>query len=101
MTPIDFHPEAAAEAREAAGRYENLRAGLGEDFRAELDAALARIQANPHLYAVEAGAVRMAPLHRFPYSVVYEQLSDRLWVAAVGHHSRRPGYWSYRRHDDP
>ena len=99
MIPIDFHPEAADEAREAAVRYENLRAGLGEDFRAALDATLARIRANPHLYAAEAGAVRMAPLHRFPYSVIYEELADRLWVAAVGHHSRRPGYWTHRRHD--
>ncbi len=55
MTPINFHPEAADESRAAAARYENLRAGLGEDFRAELAAALARIRENPHLYAAECG----------------------------------------------
>ncbi len=39
----------------------------------------------------------MAPLHRFPYSVIYEELADHIWVAAVGHHSRQPGYWACRR----
>ena len=52
---------------------------------------------NPHLYAAESGAIRIGPLHRFPYSVYYEELEDRIWVAAVGHHSRRPGYWARRK----
>ena len=59
--------------------------------------ALARIQQNPGMYGVESRAIRVCPLHRFPYAVYYEELSDRLWVAAVGHQSRRPGYWSRRR----
>ncbi len=89
MKPIDFHPNAAAEARDAADYYEGIRAGLGSDFRA----ALARIREN----AAESGSIRVCPLHGFPYSVFYEELADRIWVAAVGHDSRRPGYWSRRR----
>ena len=97
MKPIDFHADAAQEARDAAARYEGLRAGLGLDFRAELEAALVRIKQNPQLYAAESGSIRVCPLHRFPYSVFYQELADRIWVAAVGHHSRRPGYWRRRR----
>lgn len=97
MKPIDFHPDAAEEAREAVARYEGLRPGLGDDFRAELDAALGRIRQNPQMYAVESGSIRICPLHRFPYSIYYAELADRLWVAAVGHQSRRPGYWARRR----
>jgi ParE toxin of type II toxin-antitoxin system, parDE len=97
VKPIDFHPDAADEAREAADRYEAIQPGLGSDFRVELDAALARVRSNPQLYAAEVGAIRFAPLHRFPYSVIYEELADRIWVAAIGHHSRRPGYWARRR----
>jgi hypothetical protein len=96
---IDFHPAAREEARDAAARYEGLRAGLGRDFRADLRAALARIRKNPQLYSAEAGSIRLCPLHRFPYSVFYEELTDRIWVAAIGHHSRRPGYWARRRPD--
>jgi len=96
VNPIDFHPDAAQEANDAVDYYDGLRAGLGDDFRAELGAALARIRQNPHVYAAESGSIRIWPLNRFPYSVYYEILTDRIWVAAVGHHSRRPGYWSGR-----
>jgi plasmid stabilization system protein ParE len=97
LNPIEFHPDAAQEANDAVDYYDRLRSGLGDDFRAELDAALARIQQNPGLYRVESGAIRVCPLHRFPYSVYYEELPDRIWVAAVGHQSRCPGYWSHRK----
>jgi hypothetical protein len=92
-----FHPEAAHEARDGVDYYGALRAGLGIDFRNELDAALTRIRQNPLLYAAESGAIRVCPLHRFPFSVYYEELSDRICVAAVAHQSRRPGYWAHRR----
>lgn len=101
MKPIDFHPDAALEANDAVDYCDALRAGLGDDFRDELNAALARIQQNPSLYAVERGAVRVCPLHRFPYSVYYEELAGRIWVAAVGHQSRCPGYWSRRKPTRP
>jgi hypothetical protein len=97
VKPVDFHPDAADEARREAERYESIRPGLGADFRAELDAALARIRSNPHMYAAESGSIRVAPLHRFPHSVIYEELTDRIWVAAVAPHSRRPGYWARRQ----
>jgi len=97
MKPISFHPDAAQEARDAAAHYESIRLGFGVDFRADLSAALSRIRQNPQLYAVERNGKRVCPLHRFPYSVFYEELVDRIWVAAVGHNRRRPGYWSRRR----
>ena len=97
MTLIEFHPDAAQEANDAVDYYDRLRAGLGDDFRAALDAALSRMQQNPKMYGVELGTIRLIPLHRFPYSVYFEEFADRIWVAAVSHQSRRPGYWSSRR----
>jgi hypothetical protein len=47
MKPLDFHPDAADEARDVAAHYLEIRAELGVDFQRELDAALARIQDNP------------------------------------------------------
>jgi plasmid stabilization system protein ParE len=96
VKPVEFHPDAAQEANDAVDYYEALPAGLGDDFRAELDTALSRIQQNPQMYAAESGSIRVCPLHRFPYSIYYEELADRIWVAAVGHQSRRPGYWARR-----
>ncbi len=97
MKPAEFHPDAAEEAREAAAYYEDIRAGLGADFQAELNAALTRIRDNPLLYVAEEGTIRVCPLRRFPYLIFYEDLTDRVWIAAVGHHRRRPGYWARRR----
>jgi plasmid stabilization system protein ParE len=97
MKPVEFHPDAADDAREAATYYEGIRADLAADFQTELGAALGRIRDNPLLYAAESGTIRVCPVHRFPYSVFYEDLADRVWVAAVGHHRRRPGYWARRR----
>jgi hypothetical protein len=61
MKPVDFHPDAAEEAGETAAHYEGIRAWLGADFRAELDAALARIGNNPLIYAAESRAMRVCP----------------------------------------
>jgi hypothetical protein len=66
VKPVEFHPDAAREANDAVDYYEGLRAGLGDDFRVELDAALARIQQNPQLYAAESGSVRVCRCTDFP-----------------------------------
>jgi hypothetical protein len=79
MKPVDFHPDAAEEAREIAAYYEGIRAGLGADFRAELDAALARITNNPLIYAAESRAIRVCPLHNFP-----TRSSTRTWPTGSG-----------------
>ena len=35
-------------------------------------------------------------LKRFPFSIIYLEKADRVWIVAVAHPSRRPGYWGYR-----
>lgn len=97
MKPVIFHSDAAQEARDARSYYEALRVGLGGDFQTEVNAAMARIQKNPKLYEVVRRRVPGCRLHRFPYSLYYEEMDDQIWIAAVGHHSRRRKYWSGRR----
>ena len=99
MKPVEFHPAAQQEVEDAAARYEAQQAGLGRDFRAEFEAALGRIVQNPQLYGIELGEFRACPLRRFPYTIFYIDLEDRIWVGAVAHQSRRPGYWSRRQPD--
>jgi toxin ParE1/3/4 len=33
---------------------------------------------------------------RFPYQIVYRISGDSVWIVAVMHQSRRPGYWKKR-----
>ena len=67
------------------------------EFRLEFEAALGRLLANPQLYSIEVDEGRACPLHRFPYTVFYADLADRIWVAAVANQRRRPGYWMGRQ----
>ncbi|MGH7979137.1 MAG: hypothetical protein ACREE6_07155 [Limisphaerales bacterium] len=39
---------------------------------------------------------RRALAHKFPYSVVYLEEPDRVWIVAVMHAKQRPGYWRER-----
>jgi toxin ParE1/3/4 len=32
----------------------------------------------------------------FPYGVIYLELTDHLWIVAVMHLMRNPGYWKSR-----
>lgn len=92
-----MHTDAEAELREALRYYEAQRPGLGSEFRTEFEAAVQRVRENPESNAVEddSGA-RYCMLRRFPYNIVYVDLDDRIWVAAVAHQRRRPRYWARR-----
>jgi len=36
-------------------------------------------------------------LARFPFSVVYAIAGDLVYIVAIAHGSREPGYWKHRR----
>lgn len=97
MNPLEFHPEAEQEANDAVDYYTRLRSELGDRLRLELTTAVNRIRDNPLLYASESGSIRICMLYRFPYSIYYEILPTSIWIAAVAHQRRKPGYWMYRK----
>jgi plasmid stabilization system protein ParE len=99
MKPAEFHPLARREVEDAAAHYEGERPGLGREFREEFEAALTRVRENPSAYSPEQGEFRACPLRRFSYTIFYADLADHVWVAAVAHQSRRPGYWARRKPD--
>jgi mRNA-degrading endonuclease RelE of RelBE toxin-antitoxin system len=35
-------------------------------------------------------------VRRYPFRIIYLIQVDRIWIVAVAHLSRRPGYWSDR-----
>jgi toxin ParE1/3/4 len=97
MKPAFFHENAEAELRKALEDYELQRPGLDGEFRREIEAALKRVRENPLAYAAEDDdGVRYCPLRRFPYTLVYVDLDDFIWIAAVAHQHRRPRYWGFR-----
>jgi toxin ParE1/3/4 len=95
---VGLSAEALADAEQAADWYidhDAWDAAIG--FQDELARALARIGAEPGLGTPATGGVRMLPIHRFPYSLVYRVQGDDVRVIAVAGQRRRPGYWVGRR----
>jgi toxin ParE1/3/4 len=94
-------PEANAEAASAAAWYEDQRAGLGDDFLGEVQAAYERIQANPNLIPRMERyrgphLFRRCLLSRFPYHAVFACSDEELVVIAIAHNRRKPFYWLNR-----
>jgi plasmid stabilization system protein ParE len=85
---------AKADIRRAAKWYERQREGLGRDFVAEVDAALALIEANPEQYEIVHREIRHAILRRFPYGVFYRIRTTKISVFAVMHLKRNDIPWS-------
>ncbi|HRQ87646.1 MAG TPA: type II toxin-antitoxin system RelE/ParE family toxin [Bacteroidia bacterium] len=85
---------ALLEATEAAEYYETQVFGLGADFLDELDAAIQRIIDFPKAWGIISGDCRHCSLHRFPYTVIYEEESpEEILIVSVFHQHREPLSW--------
>lgn len=96
MIRVEIDAAALAEAVEAQEFYAAQRPGLGDEFAAELDKAVARIAAYPTVWPPFSARTRRYLMDRFPYSVVYRLNADTARVIAVFHQHRRPDYWRAR-----
>ncbi|MBI2299817.1 MAG: type II toxin-antitoxin system RelE/ParE family toxin [Armatimonadetes bacterium] len=88
-----FDPAARAELKEAIGYYDDRCPGLGEDFAAEVDAALRGVAEFPEAWPEVRPGIRRCLVHRFPYAVLYAVRADSLSVLVLMHVHRRPDYW--------
>ena len=97
MKRVVYHRLAASEFVEASVFYEKRRPLLGDRFMAAVDMAREAVRENPARGRPEKSGLRSFKVRRFPYRLFYEEQEDRLWIVAVAHLSRRPGYWVRRR----
>jgi plasmid stabilization system protein ParE len=92
---IELHPSADGEFAAQVAYYEDRETGLGRRFYNEVIAHLDWIAANPEVPRLRKG-YRRVNLKVFPLYVAYTAERDRVWVLAVAHGSKRPGYWTKR-----
>jgi toxin ParE1/3/4 len=98
MKPVRFHRLALAELDEAAAYYEQQETALGKELREEVEQTVERIQQTPGIGpSYMATRFRSRLVQRFPYAVIYLEKDDAIWIAAVAHERRKPGYWSRRK----
>jgi hypothetical protein len=91
-----FHPEAREEMSESFYFYEARLDGLGLRFLSAVEQTVQRISAHPDAGAPFTGELRKRIVPGFPYNIIYRVWEDYIYLVAVAHHSRRPGYWRER-----
>jgi len=95
----EFHPEAEQELYEAASRYESEVPELGVRFANEVERVIRLLLEHPELGSRLDDELRHFVLRRYPFSVVYAVTSDVVYVLAIAHGYREPGYWRPRVQD--
>jgi len=96
MPELLFHPDVELEVKASYIWYENQAGGLGEDFINELESAYDAIEELPDTWPKFQKNFRRFLLSKFPFSVIYSSKKKQLYVVAVMHNNRKPGYWLKR-----
>lgn len=99
MKPFRFSRPASEEFAESVRWYEIRRLGLGGEFYDAVGRTVDLIRTHPEVGSPRRGRFpnRQFRVAGFPYNVVYRVREADIYVAAVAHTSRRPGYWKNRR----
>ena len=92
--------EAEDELVAAQRWYETQHAGLGQEFRKAIDEYWTASQRHrlrfTNLQSFNNSETRRMIVKRFPYSIIFVEYNEDLWVIAFTHNRRRPGYWRER-----
>ncbi|MCG6937312.1 MAG: type II toxin-antitoxin system RelE/ParE family toxin [Gammaproteobacteria bacterium] len=94
---FSFHPEAENEFNKAIDYYEEMELGLGYDFAQEVYSTIIRSVKLPKAWTVLDGDIRRSLVRRFPYGVLYSEEQEGIFIIAVMHLHRNPGYWKQRK----
>ena len=93
---VTFSSAALREAGEATAFYESEVEGLGKAFLAKLRDGVAEIKAYPFSSRIVRGDFRRHLLSRFPFGIIYQIHGEQIYIVAVMHMKRKPGYWENR-----
>ena len=96
MPEVIFHPDVAIEIKASYEWYQSRAEGLGDDFLSELESAYQTIVELPDTWPKLNIHYRRFLLGKFPFSVIYRENDNAIFVLAVMHNSRKPGYWKNR-----
>mgnify|MGYP001333810715 CR=1 FL=1 len=96
MPRVVLEPEAERDITDAYDWYEEQRSGLGERFLASVAESLEQLARAPKANPIVERSVRRKLLRTFPYSVLYRDSDDTLFVVACFHGKRDPAVWRRR-----
>jgi plasmid stabilization system protein ParE len=93
---VRFHDEARAEIVREALYYDATSKALAERFSKAVEHAVALASQFPEMGARDKYGTRRLSPRRFPFSLVYVERRDEIYVLALAPFSRKPGYWRSR-----
>jgi plasmid stabilization system protein ParE len=97
MKAPELHPDATEELIDSAQFLKDAAsAGLADRFLDEFFKVVERIGEYPESGFRISGSVRGARISDFRYDIVYRIERRRIYIIAVAHQSRNPGYWRGR-----
>jgi plasmid stabilization system protein ParE len=67
-------------------------------FAAELSRSMRLVEERAGSFPAYLAGTRRCILKKFPYLLVFIEYPDHVFVCAVAHAKRRPGYWRRRLH---
>lgn len=94
---VDYHPQALEELIESAQFYELRQEGLGARFLDAIAGALKAVSKCPLAWKPDESGRRKYRVWKFPYVLIYKAMGSHVYILAVAHMSRRPGYWQNRK----
>ena len=92
----EIHPDADREFAAHALFYERREPGLGRRFIDEIAGGINVLVSQPAIGTQLDDELRCFVLNDFPFSLIYRFEPEKIWIIAVAHQSRRPGYWRER-----
>lgn len=98
MKSVRWAAAAEVELVEAAAWYEARQGGLGAELIVEVDVKVEILRSAPQQFPVweHHRAFNRALIERFPYALLFRFTDDLVFIFALAHTSRQPGYWLNR-----
>jgi len=93
MERLTYHRDAREEIKQAACFYESCTEGLGDRYLVAVESAIERLVSDPFRNRILRGKFRRCLVKGFPYGVIYAVNDEEIYIAAVMHLKRKPGYW--------
>jgi hypothetical protein len=93
---LRFFEEASDEFSEAVKYYNDERPGLGFEFALEIKKSLSRIKKYPDSWPELTTEIRRCIVNRFPFAILFSNIDNIIFVIALMHMKRKPGYWKNR-----
>ena len=94
---LRFNPSATKELRKSADWYADRSEQAARRFAAAIRKALSAIDAAPERFPLVSQRERACSVEKFPFQLIFRVSGDVLYIVAVAHAKRRPGYWKHRK----